>query len=35
MNTNIASQNANARYFLVNSKTKVAKVRLILLYKSK
>ncbi len=35
MNTNIASEPPNTRYFLTNSKTKVAKVRFVLLYKRK
>ena len=35
MNTNITSEQPYTRYFLTNSKTKVAKVRIILLYKTK
>lgn len=35
MNTNITSEPPNTRYFLTNSKTKVAKVKFVLLYKSK
>ena len=35
MNTNIKSEQPYTRYFLTNSKTKVAKVRIVLLYKTK
>jgi hypothetical protein len=31
MNTNISTEKPNTRYFLTNSKTKVAKVRIIIL----
>lgn len=31
-NTNIITEPLNTRYFLTNSKTKVAKVRIVLLY---
>ncbi len=31
MNTNISTEKSNTRYFLTNSKTKVAKVRIIML----
>jgi hypothetical protein len=31
MNTNISIEKPNTRYFLTNSKTKVAKVRIVIL----